>query len=130
MSRARFVSAARLEFLAAVAHYEAERPGLGASFADAVQHTLVLAIAFPYAGVSVRGMVRKILVRGFPFALVYRPSKAGIVVFAIAHASRRPGYWVSRVQEPSFCYAEPGPRPITTPIPHNAASNQNETEVC
>ena len=128
MSRARFVSAARLEFLAAVARYEAERPGLGASFADAVERTLVLALAFPHIGVSMHGMVRKVLVKGFPFALVYRPSQAGIVVFALAHESRRPGYWVSRVQESPFSWT--GPRARPTPIPHNAASNQNETEVC
>jgi hypothetical protein len=37
--------------------------------------------------------------RDFPFALVYRPDDMGIVVFALAHHARRPGYWRGRLDD-------------------------------
>jgi hypothetical protein len=35
---------------------------------------------------------------GFPFIVVYRTVPAGIQVIAIAHTSRRPGYWRKRLK--------------------------------
>ena len=37
------------------------------------------------------------LVKGFPFNVVYRPSETEILIVAIAHQSRQPGYWLARV---------------------------------
>ena len=41
------------------------------------------------------GTRRFLLVR-FPFTLFYRVSESEIVVVAVAHQKRRPGYWASR----------------------------------
>ena len=41
---------------------------------------------------------RRFLLRGFPYLLIYREnSPDAIQVLAVAHTSRRPGYWVERV---------------------------------
>jgi len=40
---------------------------------------------------------RRVLVRGFPFALVYLELAEEIRVIAVAHAKRRPGYWRRRL---------------------------------
>jgi toxin ParE1/3/4 len=40
---------------------------------------------------------RKYILRQFPFSLVYQESSSEIVVFAVSHGSRRPGYWRDRV---------------------------------
>jgi toxin ParE1/3/4 len=48
--RARFVAAARQEFLAEVVYYNREQPGLGIRFAAAVQEATARAVAFPLAG--------------------------------------------------------------------------------
>jgi hypothetical protein len=37
------------------------------------------------------------LVKGFPFSVVYRPSAEGVLVVAIAPHRKRPQYWASRV---------------------------------
>jgi len=37
------------------------------------------------------------LLRRFPFVIVYRPTAEQIEIVAVAHASRRPGYWASRL---------------------------------
>ena len=50
MSRARFVAAARLEFLAEVIYYSEVEGGLGARFAAAVEEAAARAVAFPQSG--------------------------------------------------------------------------------
>ncbi len=41
---------------------------------------------------------RRFLLRQFPFILVYRELKAGnIQILAVAHASRKPGFWKRRL---------------------------------
>ena len=40
---------------------------------------------------------RKYVLRQFPFSLVYQEFPSEIVIFAVAHGRRRPGYWRTRV---------------------------------
>ena len=98
MNRARFITAARLEFLAEVIYYSEAEAGLGARFNAAVEEAAARALAFPQSGSPSRSNTRRVLVNGFPFSLVYRPERDGIVVFAVAHHARRPYYWQSRVR--------------------------------
>jgi plasmid stabilization system protein ParE len=98
VSRARFIAAARLEYLAEVIYYSEVETGSGARFAEAVEDAIARALAFPLSGSPSRSNTRRILVNGFPFAIVYRPEPDGIVIFAVAHHARRPNYWQSRVR--------------------------------
>ena len=99
MKFARFIAPARREFLSEVAYYNGEETGLGARFTAAVEEATARAVAFPLSGSPASKSTRKVFVRDFPFAIVYRPDENGIVVFAVAHHSRRPEYWQSRVQD-------------------------------
>lgn len=96
MAKARFVRPARHEFLEAVRFYENEEPGLGTRFGAAVEEAALRALSYPLAGTQVRDEVRRVLVRAFPFAVVYRQVNDGIVIIAVAHLSRRPDYWNPR----------------------------------
>jgi plasmid stabilization system protein ParE len=96
LNRARFVAAARDEFLAEVRYYADAESGLGGRFTRAVEEAVALAAAFPNAGFPSPSNTRRVLVQGFPFSIYYRSEDEGIVVFAIAHHARRPGYWTSR----------------------------------
>ena len=98
MRRARFIAAARLEFLAEVVCHNEAQPGLGERFTIAVEETVARALAFPRSGSPSHSGTRKIVVKGFRFSLYYRPEADGIVVFAVAHHSRRPFYWLSRAR--------------------------------
>ena len=98
MKRARFIAAARLEFLAEVIYYNEAQPGLGQRFTAAVEDAAARALAFPLAGSPARSNTRRVILKGFPFSLVYRPEADGIVVFAVAHHARRPYYWKSRTR--------------------------------
>jgi plasmid stabilization system protein ParE len=69
---------------------------LGQRFAAAVDATVARAVQFPNAGSPAPLGTRRMLVKDFPFSVYYRLDSAGIVVFAIAHHARRPGYWAGR----------------------------------
>jgi len=98
VNRARFIAAARLEFLAEVIYYNEAQPGLGQRFTAAVEQATARALAFPLAGSSSRAKARRMILKDFPFSLVYRPEPDGIVVIALAHHSRLPYYWQSRAR--------------------------------
>ena len=100
MKRVRFVAPARAEFLAEVVYYNKAGPGQGARFSAAVEEATARALTFPLSGSPSELNVRRVIVKNFPFSVVYRPEADGIVVFAVAHHSRRPGYWRSRVSNP------------------------------
>lgn len=42
---------------------------------------------------------RRFVFRVYPFSLVYRIVDDVVEVVAVAHAKRKPGYWVSRVEK-------------------------------
>jgi len=99
VKRARFIAPARRELLSEVAWYNRREPGLGVHLAAAVEEAVIRAITFPFAGSPASKNTRRVIVRGFPFALVYRPDQHGIVIFALAHHSRHPEHWQPRTQE-------------------------------
>lgn len=98
MNRARFITAARLEFLAQIVYHNEAQPGLGERFTTAVEEAVARAVAFPSSGSPSRARTRKTIVKGFHFSIFYRPEAEGIVVFAVAHHSQRPFYWLSRTR--------------------------------
>jgi hypothetical protein len=97
VKRARFAAPARRELLAEVAYYEAKETGLGGRFLVAVEEATARALAYPLTGTPASERTRRIFLKDFPFALVYRPDDMGLVVFAVAHHARRPGYWRNRI---------------------------------
>lgn len=43
---------------------------------------------------------RRFLLRRFPYSVVYRVEPTRVVIVAVAHAHRRPGYWRHRLGAP------------------------------
>lgn len=41
--------------------------------------------------------VRYILFHRFPYALIYMVLDSRVIVIAVAHTRREPGYWLSRI---------------------------------
>lgn len=69
MKRARFVAAARREFLAEVEYYDNKEAGLGGRFAAAVEEATVRALAYPQAGTPATNDTPRVFLKDFPFAL-------------------------------------------------------------
>jgi len=95
----RFVDPARLELLAEVCYYHRVEAGLGTKFLEAVEDATARAFAYPLAGSPAQHRTRRVFLRDFPFALVYRSDEQGITIYALAHHARRPGYWRSRTDD-------------------------------
>ena len=78
--------------------YEARRAGLGGDFFDAVAAALVLIETSQEIGTTVSsdGNTRRALVARFPYQVVYRLRPTELIIVAIAHLKRRPGYWNNR----------------------------------
>ncbi len=94
----RIVAPASDEFAAAVQWYEQQRRGLGAEFYAAITETTNLIESNPEAGSPIPDnvLIRRMLVPRFPYQVVYLLRPGEIVIVALAHLKRRPGYWRSR----------------------------------
>jgi toxin ParE1/3/4 len=76
--------------------YESRLAGLGKSFAAEVERTISLVREFPEAGLPVGPTQRRVVVARFPYSIVYKEAADKIMIVAIAHQRRRPGYWRRR----------------------------------
>jgi plasmid stabilization system protein ParE len=91
-------SLASLELPEAVRWYESKRPGLGAEFLDEVALAINRLASGPEAGNPMSGdqKTRRLFVARSPYHIVYRIRPDEIVIVALAHLKRRPGYWRRR----------------------------------
>jgi hypothetical protein len=87
---------AREEMSESFYFYEARLDGLGLRFLSAVEQTVQRISAHPDAGAPFTGELRKRIVPGFPYNIIYRVWEDYIYLVAVAHHSRRPGYWRER----------------------------------
>lgn len=86
------------ELAVAAAWYERERPGLGEEFFDEVLRSLDESV--PLAVVDEDHIIRKILLRRFPYTVVLlEVPEDGPLIVAVVHQSRKPGYWKHRLPE-------------------------------
>ena len=92
---------ARLEYREAAAFYEVCRPGLGASFSSEVETTVERILATPNRWRCVAQTVRQCRTRTFPYAVLYTVDPDQILILAVMHLHRRPGYWRTRLAPPS-----------------------------
>ncbi len=95
--KVQFHPAAKEEFIAAVEYYEAALPGLGRRFLVAVRKTTALARSHVNAGAQTHDAVKRLVIAGFPYDLVYWVREEALEVLAVAHQRRRPGYWRERI---------------------------------
>ena len=89
------------ELIAARRWYSNKSGGTARRFVDAVNTAVGRIQAFPNAGVLIHPPYRWVRLRRFPYVLYYGPVGTNITeVFAVAHAGRRPGYWLRRARRP------------------------------
>lgn len=97
MNSYRFLSPAEDEMTEAALFYESTSVGLGNDLLDDVQRAIDRLCEYPYSGELVDTNLRRTLLRHFPFNLIYAIERQSIVIVAVAHHGRAPGYWRSRV---------------------------------
>lgn len=90
---------ARQEMLEAAFYYRRKASGLGSDFISEVERAVDAVAETPYSWPILEGELRRRLVRRFPFAILYRIDPDEIVVIAVAHLNKRPGYWDGRIRD-------------------------------
>lgn len=91
-----FVPEASTELIEAAAHYEAELEGLGDTFVEETERVTQALEDHPALGHALSGPFRNFPLERFPYSVVYVPEPNRILVVAVAHQRRRPGYWKGR----------------------------------
>ncbi len=94
--RLTFHNAAERELTDAAAYYDNLSPGLGNSFIDDVERAITQIEQYPESGYLLNRAVRRVLLRHFPYALMYSVSPDEVRILAIANLKRRPFYWQGR----------------------------------
>lgn len=92
------------EVVEAAAWYRGQRPGLESEFLAELDRTIPLiassAESFPrLLDVPEDLVIRRTLLPRFPYAVIFMDVGTHIRVLAVAHARRRPGYWLNRVAD-------------------------------
>lgn len=104
MKRARYHASARDELRGAISHDEEERPGRGVDLEEAVQRVIRRIQLLPgsaprWPRLDGPREIRRAKVRRHPYLVVYAVLPDQLVVLAIAHTSKKPGYWRERIKK-------------------------------
>lgn len=92
----KLVEAAQYELDEAIEYYNNDRPGLGDEFLVEVLGALERIAEHPSAWHAYSKRTRRCQTRRFPYGIIYRHIGDEILVIAIAHLHRKPGYWRDR----------------------------------
>ena len=84
------------EFEEAVVYYEDCQTGLGKQLSQEIDASIKLILAFPHAWTILDDEIRRILIRRFPFALLYILRNDEIYILTVMNLNRKPNYWKKR----------------------------------
>jgi plasmid stabilization system protein ParE len=103
VKRARFIRDARLELTASRTWYGVKSREVARDFTTSVERTVTRIRELPHSAPRWPGIddedVRRIVVPDFPYLVVYLVTDDEIIILAVAHTRRRPGYWRERVRK-------------------------------
>jgi hypothetical protein len=93
-----FLSPAQGELQESVDFYSTRQAGLGEEFAAEVVNTIHRILANPEAWARLSPNTRRCRLQRFPYGLVYQIQPDGILIVAVMHRRKRPGYWRARLR--------------------------------
>lgn len=96
MTPIRLLREAEEELRLAAQYYEEAQPGLGWALIAEVRRAKEFIAEYPLAARVERGAIRVRSIARFPYRIYYRVRPEEIIVVAIGHRRRRPGFWQSR----------------------------------
>ncbi len=91
---------AEKEFIKAIQYYEEKERELGLDFSMEVHKSVTRILANPESWTKVSDSIRRILIKRFPFGVLYHYDSESDHVFIVAvmHLRREPGYWEKRLK--------------------------------
>jgi len=97
--RLRLHPEASAEALKAKLYIREDDPLQADLFAEALQHTFARTRSSPELFPKFSADFRKARVEKFRYAVIYRNQDDGLLVIAVMHLHRKPGYWKNRKTE-------------------------------
>jgi plasmid stabilization system protein ParE len=96
----RVLPEAEAELQSAALWYEEKRRGLGIGFVAVVDRAFESILENPEACPVWRAdrPYRRRPLKRFPYVVFFRIDTANVEIVAVAHAKRRPGYWLDRLR--------------------------------
>jgi len=96
MTSVRILPEAEEELRLAATNYDTQQPGLGRALIVEIRRAYQRIIELPLAARVERGEIRIRSVVRFPYRIYYRVRDEQIVIVAVGHRRRRPGFWHGR----------------------------------
>ena len=97
MKSIKLLHEAETELWEAASYYEEQHPGLGIDFVQEVRTAFRFIEKSPEMWPAKARGLRRYLIERFPFSVNYRVESDRVLVIAIAHGRRKPGYWKERL---------------------------------
>jgi toxin ParE1/3/4 len=88
---------ARVEYRKAALFYDTRRVGLGAAFTLEVEASIGRILEAPERWRVIEQDVRRCLTHTFPYGVLYTIEAEAVLIVAVMHLRRRPGYWRERL---------------------------------
>jgi hypothetical protein len=89
---------ARLELREAMAYYEGCYDGLGLEFSREIYASIMRIAKSPLLWSKLSKNSRRFLTKRFPYSVIYQVVGDDLYIVAVAHQSRKPGYWKERLE--------------------------------
>lgn len=80
----------------ALAWYFEEDPELAARFAIEIERVFDRIVENPAAWTTLEPGIRRALLHGFPYAVIYRVEPERLLIVTVTHQHRDPGHWRGR----------------------------------
>ena len=90
------VRAAQADIRKAELFYKRQASHLGTEFTAEIELALSRVAENPEIGSPMRRGARKLLVRRFPYLVIYRVLPDHVLVLAVGHQRRHPDFWLGR----------------------------------
>lgn len=84
------------EYANAVQYYAEQRTEVAQAFINTIEDAIYRIRESPTRYVEIDEDVRRCMTRKFPYGILYTIEQDYILVLAVMHCSREPGYWKSR----------------------------------
>ena len=93
-----FLEEAEEELAEATLWYESKQPGLGVRFREEIAHVVSRIAEDPMLWREREGGYRRVNCPVFPYFIAYFIRNQKIIIAAVSHGHRKPGYWKSRTE--------------------------------
>jgi len=93
----RLLSIAEQELKDSAQFYDQEKPALGDRLLDDFHALMERLGRYPESAPLISKRLRIARLSDFPYNVVYKAGSRVILVVAVGHQSRRPGYWKGRI---------------------------------